>query len=281
MRDGVNLLLPSGNSLAWGNQDFDVNLAITNPAFDKNGQLFFDIFDTDGFLGDILAVNGNYYPYFEVLPRRYRFRILNASMARFIKLAVAVNKSRNFSDGTTVPIWFIANDGNLVVNPLQVTQLEEQGVAERYDIVIDFSAFVDGDSLYLVNLLQQTDGGRCLQVLCPCRPPSRRTRRPMRRPDSRVPSQARWHRQRGRSDPDLYRHGDRRQCRLHGVRLAVRSKGADRAGAGRRPRAHPCDRVRPLHRRFARSEDGQCIPECGTIEAFPWTIKIKGRRRTH
>ncbi len=106
VKDGVNLGLPSGNSLAWGNQDFDVNLAITNPAFDKNGQLFFDIFDTDGFLGDVIAVNGNYYPYFEVLPRRYRFRILNAAMSRFIKLAVAVNNSRNFSSGTTVPIWF-------------------------------------------------------------------------------------------------------------------------------------------------------------------------------
>ena len=61
----------------------------------QDGQLLFDIFDTDGFLGDILCVNGGYYPYFEVLPRRYRFRILNASMARFIKLALTVNRQRH------------------------------------------------------------------------------------------------------------------------------------------------------------------------------------------
>ena len=36
-----------------------------------------------------------------------------------------------------------------------MTQLDEQGVAERYDIVIDFSAFRPGDSLYFLNLLKQ------------------------------------------------------------------------------------------------------------------------------
>ncbi|MGO4816316.1 hypothetical protein AB4156_43180, partial [Cupriavidus sp. 2MCAB6] len=120
----------------------------------------FDIFDTDGFLGDILLVNGTYYPYFEVLPRRYRFRLLNVSVARFIKLALGVNKSARFSQATKVPFYFIANDGNLVVSPIALTELDEQGVAERYDIVVDFSAFAPGDSIYLVNLLQQTDGRR-------------------------------------------------------------------------------------------------------------------------
>ena len=95
LNDGINLRLPSGwlNGKSWGNTDFDVNLAVSNPARRQDGQLFFDIFDTDGFLGDMLCVNGGYYPYFEVLPRRYRFRILNASMSRFIKLALVVNRS--------------------------------------------------------------------------------------------------------------------------------------------------------------------------------------------
>ena len=70
----------------------------------QDGQLFFDIFDTDGFVGDMLLVNGSYYPYFEVLPRRYRFRILNASMSRFIKLALAVNKSLEIFAGNACPL---------------------------------------------------------------------------------------------------------------------------------------------------------------------------------
>ena len=33
----------------------------------------------------------------------------------------------------------IGNDGNLLPNPVTLTELDEQGIAERYDIVIDFS----------------------------------------------------------------------------------------------------------------------------------------------
>jgi FtsP/CotA-like multicopper oxidase with cupredoxin domain len=72
-------------------------------------------------------------------------------MSRFIKLALSWN-------WTAVPFQFIANDGNLVVNPIDLLELDEQGIAERYDIVVDFSKFRIGDRVYLVNLLKQTDG---------------------------------------------------------------------------------------------------------------------------
>jgi hypothetical protein len=52
----------------------------------------------------------------------------------------------------------IANDGNLFVNPIPLTSLDQQGIAERYDIMVDFSPFRIGDHLTLVNTLQQTDG---------------------------------------------------------------------------------------------------------------------------
>ena len=131
--DGVNLRLPSGKFLDWGNIDFDVNLIVSDCAFRADGQLFFDLFNTDGFLGDVPLVNSAYAPFFEVLPRKYRFRILNASMSRFFKLALAG------PTGTAVPFQFIANDGNFVVNPITLTTLDHQGTAERYDIVVDFS----------------------------------------------------------------------------------------------------------------------------------------------
>jgi len=47
----------------------------------------FDIFNFDGFLGDVMTTNLAYDPYFEVERRKYRFRILNASVARFFKVA--------------------------------------------------------------------------------------------------------------------------------------------------------------------------------------------------
>ena len=59
---------------------------LAEKAFDTSGQLFMDIFDFDGFLGDVMTVNSAYKPYFEVERRKYRFRILNASVSRFFKL---------------------------------------------------------------------------------------------------------------------------------------------------------------------------------------------------
>jgi FtsP/CotA-like multicopper oxidase with cupredoxin domain len=150
---GTNLRLPSGTQLGWGNVDFDVNLVVSDGATDQYGQYFFDIFNTDGFLGDLPLINFAYAPFFEVLPRKYRFRILNACMSRFVKLALSFN-------GAPVPFKFIANDGNFVVNPIDLTELDEQGIAERYDIVVDFSMFPVGSRLYLVNRLVMRDSGR-------------------------------------------------------------------------------------------------------------------------
>ena len=89
LNDGTNLRLPSGSQLDFGNLDFDVNLIISDAALDPEGQYFFDIFTTDGMIGDLPLVNFAYAPYMEVLPRKYRFRILAASMSRFWKFAIA------------------------------------------------------------------------------------------------------------------------------------------------------------------------------------------------
>ena len=149
--DGVNLRLPSGTAKDWGNLDYDVNLMLADKAFDRNGQLTFDIFNFDGFMADVMTVNLAYNPYFEVERRKYRFRILNASVARFFKVALA-NAS-----GVAQPITQIANDGNLLPNPVTLLELDEQGIAERYDIVIDFSRYAIGDKLHLVNLAEHWD----------------------------------------------------------------------------------------------------------------------------
>jgi FtsP/CotA-like multicopper oxidase with cupredoxin domain len=149
--DGVNLRLPSGTEKDWGNLDYDVNLMIADKAFNRDGQLAFDIFNFDGFLGDVMTVNLAHNPYFEVERRKYRFRILNGSVARFFKIALA-NAS-----GVAQPIVQIGNDGNLLPHPVTLMALDEQGIAERYDIVIDFSKYPVGEKLHLVNLCEHWD----------------------------------------------------------------------------------------------------------------------------
>jgi manganese oxidase len=148
INDGVNLRLPSGTAKSWGNLDYDINLMVADKAWDKDGQLFMDIFDVDGFLGDAMTVNLVYKPFFEVERRKYRFRILNGAVSRFFKIAL--------SDGS--PMIFIANDGNLVPSPVLLTELDEQGIAERYDVVIDFSRYGIGDKVWMVNLAEHEDG---------------------------------------------------------------------------------------------------------------------------
>jgi FtsP/CotA-like multicopper oxidase with cupredoxin domain len=148
LNDGVNLRLPSGSSKSWGNLDYDINLMLADKAWDANGQLYFDIFQLDGFIGDVMTVNLCYKPFFEVERRKYRFRILNASVSRFFKYGL--------SDGS--PMIQIANDGNLLPQPVVQIVSDEQGIAERYDWVIDFSRYKLGDKVWLVNVCEHQDG---------------------------------------------------------------------------------------------------------------------------
>ncbi|MFL5364951.1 MAG: multicopper oxidase domain-containing protein [Myxococcales bacterium] len=148
INDGVNLRLPSGTTNSFANLDYDVNLMIADKAWDADGQLLMDIFDFDGFCGDMMTVNLIFKPFFEVERRKYRFRILNASVSRFFKIAL--------SDGSAM--IQIANDGNLLPHPVVLTELDEQGIAERYDIVIDFSRYAIGQKVSMVNLCEHQDG---------------------------------------------------------------------------------------------------------------------------
>ncbi len=68
--------------------------------FDVNGQLFWPSvginpmvhpFWLPEFFCDVIVVNGKTWPYFNVEPRRYRFRILNGSNARFYALSLGKN----------------------------------------------------------------------------------------------------------------------------------------------------------------------------------------------
>ena len=155
INDGVNLRLPSGTAKDWGNLDYDVNLMIADKAWDANGQLAMDILAFNGFLGDAMTVNFIYKPFFEVERRKYRFRILNAAVSRFFVFAL--------SDSSAM--IQIANDGNLLPHPVTLTQLDQLGIAERYDIVIDFSRYSIGQTVDMVNLQEQTDGKLPGQIL--------------------------------------------------------------------------------------------------------------------
>ena len=186
IEDGVNLRLPSGSALPWGNRDYDVNLVVADKAWDGNGQLWFNPFNTDGFLGDQILVNWQYEPRLKVRARSYRFRILNGSVSRYFRIALVREIAGNGGEFpgpagsnvsyTRVPFHMIGNDGNLMEHAVPFDGsmdldgdgdkqnhnaiLPTQGIAERFDIIVNFAknGIKTGDKLYFVNLMEHKTG---------------------------------------------------------------------------------------------------------------------------
>ena len=132
--------LPSGK--------YDVPLIIHDVLFDVKGNAVFDIFNTEGFLGDKMTINRIIQPYLNVEPRKYRFRLLNGGPSRFYSMVLSTGQK----------FVVLSNDGNMMPAPVEVDRLP-MAVANRYDLIIDFSRYRPGEHVDLVNILEQFDGG--------------------------------------------------------------------------------------------------------------------------
>jgi len=136
----TGLRLPSG--------EFDIPMLFMDKVFDPvTGQLFFDLFNLDGILGDKMTVNGKIQPFLEVQRRKYRFRFLVGGPSRFLELSL--------SNGQ--PFFRLTSDGNLLPRTLIENSIRI-AVAERVDVIVDFSGAKAGDRIYLQNRLEQTNG---------------------------------------------------------------------------------------------------------------------------
>ncbi|HKD41911.1 MAG TPA: multicopper oxidase domain-containing protein [Myxococcaceae bacterium] len=140
---------PNPNAFHLPSGDYDVPLVFIDRRFDAtpDHQLYMDVFNLDGFLGNQYTVNGAIQPYFNVARRKYRFRLLDAGPSRFYQFAL--------SNGQQMTL--IANDGNLLPAPINVDSVRVT-VAERVDIVIDFSKVPIGTEIYLLNIMDQFNG---------------------------------------------------------------------------------------------------------------------------
>lgn len=142
---------------------YDIPVIFSDVLIDPmTGQLHFDLFNTEGHVGDKYLVNGKVQPFFNVSKRRYRFRLLNKGPSRFYELYLT-NPS---NPSQRIPCWRIANDGNLYERPMQVNSMR-MAVAERADIIIDFAkltgpsgAAPGATRLWLENRMIQTNGSK-------------------------------------------------------------------------------------------------------------------------
>jgi spore coat protein A, manganese oxidase len=121
-----SLDLPSGK--------YEIPLALYDRSFDRDGQLAYPISGNlkspwvSEYFGDAVLVNGKLFPYFDVEPRKYRFRILNASNARFLHLSLS-NKQEFHQIGT---------DQGLLAAPVE-QQLLQIAPGERADVILNFA----------------------------------------------------------------------------------------------------------------------------------------------
>ncbi len=145
----------------YGNP-YERELMIQDRMFDTNGQLMFPSegvnpeahpFWMPEFFGDVIVVNGRSWPFLQVEPRRYRFRVVNGSNARFYELHL----NEWVENGAEVTLWQIGTDGGLLDAPVALNDGRSGAPqplilapGERADLIVDFAGLA-GRSLLLSN----------------------------------------------------------------------------------------------------------------------------------
>lgn len=165
----ASLNLPSG--------PYEMPLVIQDKSFNEDGSLHYDanrLLQPDGetkldasgkpiltsnpeFFGNVITVNGKAWPFLDVEPRKYRFRMLNGSDSRFYNMWLDAVDSGGTSlaipDGAIIQI---GNDGGLLPTAVRnIGDSRDNGLllalAERADVVIDFSKFPAGTRITVRN----------------------------------------------------------------------------------------------------------------------------------
>ncbi len=181
----------------YGNY-FEIPLVIQDRSFNRDGSLFYPrnraffeglkrrqlkidfspdsdiapIWNPEAFF-NVMVVNGVAWPYRDVEPRQYRFRLLNGSNSRFLNLSLKVVHA----DGTLgqeVPIYQIGSDGGLLPQVVEVregfkTLLPGDGTipapvpaadpqealliepSSRNDVIVDFAGLAPGTRVRMIN----------------------------------------------------------------------------------------------------------------------------------
>ncbi len=147
------------------------------------GKTFYKHFPNHGFVGDLFTVNGKAYPVLEVERRKYRFRFLDASVARIYDFQLMsstqgpkearalgytgqeMQGQHRIPDGQQcMKFTEIATDGGLLPVPIPRDNFE-LWPAQRREVIIDFTTYQDGitpttpgDVVYLTNVMKMKDG---------------------------------------------------------------------------------------------------------------------------
>ena len=138
--DGLNL--PKGA--------YEIPLVIFDRSFRPDGQIYYPVSGKPGspwvseYYGSAILVNGRIFPYLEVEPRKYRFRLLNSSNGSFYRLSFAPDEKFT-SEG--LAFHQIGSEQGFLPSPAEMNMLI-LGPGERADMILDFSGH-GGKEIYL------------------------------------------------------------------------------------------------------------------------------------
>jgi blue copper oxidase len=127
----------------------DIPLLIQDKMFAESGNFLYAPGQMEvemGYLGDVIFTNLTPSPYLEVDTRIYRFRILNGSNARNLRLAFS-----KAGEEELLPYHVIATDGRLLERPALATDVF-LSPAERMDVLVDLRDFEVGEEVVLRSL---------------------------------------------------------------------------------------------------------------------------------
>ncbi|WP_242695533.1 multicopper oxidase family protein [Halomontanus rarus] len=144
-REEKRLNLPDG--------EYDIPLVLADRSFDEDGSLQYPKMFMANVSGDTATVNGAAWPSLEVEPRRYRFRIINASNARTYDLGL--DNDDSVAHGSVPTIHQISPGHGFLE---EVVSIDHHGDLhslvlapfERADVIVDFSEYA-GETLTVTN----------------------------------------------------------------------------------------------------------------------------------
>lgn len=187
-RDSNNERDRNPNAFRLPSGKYDIPLILHDVMFQPNGQVIWDFFSPDGttphpeprpepvevgnsqgtpdtfdsnrlqyttqgMTGDKITVNRIIQPYLDVDRRKYRFRFLNGGPSRLYRLVLKVVPKPGRGEPYYDDFIVLSNDGNLLEAPLVEPKLD-LWIANRFDVIIDFSKYKAGDKVQVWNDLE-------------------------------------------------------------------------------------------------------------------------------
>lgn len=141
---------PAEEELDLPEGEYDVPLLLQDRSFNEDGSLDYPDTWVSEFPGDTAVVNGAVWPYLEVEPRRYRFRLANGSNARSYNLRFEPD-----SDVDAPTMYQFAPDQGFLESVVPIGpggELDSLVLTpfERAEVVVDFSEYA-GETLTVTN----------------------------------------------------------------------------------------------------------------------------------